>query len=796
MADFGFPSYSSWLPMAAVVQPGSEASTIVGEEEELHARIQARAAADLTRPGGGNVGAAYDRDLVELRDAIAEAKPEDLAPLVEQMTRLAALRGHVGGSKTLPIDTASPYFAHMTLREGKKSRDVLIGKRGYIDRKQNIQIVDWRNAPISQIYYRYDEGDDYEEEIAGRVIEGIVEVRRNVSIARSRLRRIGSPQGTFVRGRDGQWRHASGDANPTLHGGQGSAARAPRPAPARVERGRGRRKSKLGTDSDHAPRADKHLPEIAALIDSEQFELITRPSSGIIAIQGGAGSGKTTVALHRMAYLAFADRRFRPRSMLFVVPSQALCRYVSDVLPALGVHGIPVHTYAEWARRTRQRLLPGTGGKYTEAAPEAVTRVKKHPQIERALETLVADQTASIAGELESLATGDAAPALGRWRRLEGDALVPRLRKLRFWLRQGGVPAAAAVPVESALRRWLGRADDVVTDWGELLSDRGRLAASLGGAPGLRASDIEAAVRWTAEQLSEPAGSEVEAVDGRGLDEESPAGRWDREDDPLLLRLVQLKRGGLFDPRGKAVEYTHVAIDEAQDRSAVELRVLVEAASLEAEDGQSHRSITLAGDMAQRVVFDNNIESWQQLLEAAGLAGTEVSPLRISYRSTAEVMNLARRILGPELDSGEPLIARSGAPVEIHELGDVGEAVAFLGEALRSLMHREPTASAVVLARYPEQADAYYAGLQRSEVPRLRRVRRDDFAFRPGVDVTEVSQVKGLEFDYVVMVDVNAASYPDSVESRHLLHIGATRAAHQLWLVTSGDASPLIPDDD
>jgi DNA helicase-2/ATP-dependent DNA helicase PcrA len=101
-----------------------------------------------------------------------------------------------------------------------------------------------------------------------------------------------------------------------------------------------------------------------------------------------------------------------------------------------------------------------------------------------------------------------------------------------------------------------------------------------------------------------------------------------------------------------------------------------------------------------------------------------------------------------------------------------------------------------VLARYPEQADAYYAGLQRAEVPRLRRVRRDDFAFQPGIDVTEVSQVKGLEFDYVVMVDVNAASYPDNRESRHLLHIGATRAAHQLWLVPAGDASPLIPADE
>jgi len=59
--------------------------------------------------------------------------------------------------------------------------------------------------------------------------------------------------------------------------------------------------------------------------------------------------------------------------------------------------------------------------------------------------------------------------------------------------------------------------------------------------------------------------------------------------------------------------------------------------------------------------------------------------------------------------------------------------------------------------------------------------------------VTEVREVKGLEFDYVILVDVNAGSYGEDAESRHLLHIGATRAAHQLWLIATAAPSPLIP---
>ena len=81
-------------------------------------------------------------------------------------------------------------------------------------------------------------------------------------------------------------------------------------------------------------------------------------------------------------------------------------------------------------------------------------------------------------------------------------------------------------------------------------------------------------------------------------------------------------------------------------------------------------------------------------------------------------------------------------------------------EALRALVAREPRATVALLARHPEQADVYYEGLRRAEVPDLRRVRAQDFSFRPGVEVTDVRQVKGLEFDYVVMLDVNASQLP------------------------------------
>ena len=108
--------------MGNEVPKGSPAAQVIAEEERLYGQVQARVALGDEDDGRPQVGAGdLDADLISLRDQIAEARAEDLPPLVEQMTRLAALRARLGGGKQLPVDITSPYFAQIRLRLGDAS---------------------------------------------------------------------------------------------------------------------------------------------------------------------------------------------------------------------------------------------------------------------------------------------------------------------------------------------------------------------------------------------------------------------------------------------------------------------------------------------------------------------------------------------------------------------------------------------------------------------------------------------------------------------------------------------------
>lgn len=790
---------------ASVHEDDPEMERIVGEEEKVLARVVRTLTADRPQARGTLID--YDAELLALRDQIRDARTEDIPPLIEEMERLQQVAKRRAEVSNGAVDLNSPYFGHLVLAENGQKREVLIGRATFLDPKTGIRIVDWRDAPVSRVFYRYEEGDDYEEIFGNREVEGEVVIRRSVAIQTGKLRRVQSPQGTFVRARGGGFRRMAA-ASTRLTGGQGAAMR---------PEGH-HRPGKMGTGEGDA-REDKHLSEITALIDPRQFELISRPTSGLVVIQGGAGSGKTTIGLHRLAYLAFQEpKRFRADKMLVLVFNDALVRYIGRVLPALGVEGVHVQTYEKWAGKLRTTLFTNLPIHYTEDTPPTVSRFKKHPAILRLVQAIVNERVAPIDAQMVELGSTleMGGKVLRQWEATAGHAPGVRLRALRNWLGDDEakkLPADTRHRVDRLAAKHLHRCTDVAGAWAEMLTNReliGRVfeqhaagaftsleldmvhtycSRRATAAVSYREDRDELAQRRMEEDTDEP--SEDEEDDYRpvdGVDEIEDRSRIDHEDDALLLRLHQLLDGPIALGRSKEiVEYEHIFVDETQDLSPVELSAIIDC-------GTSRRSITLAGDVAQKIYLDNGFTNWKTVLTELGLAAVDIEPLRLTYRSTHEILEFATDVLGPLRNQVEGRATRRGAPVELFDFIESGEAVAFLSEALRILVREEPLASVAIIARHPEQADLYHKGLVAGEVPNLRRVAEQDFSFRPGVEVTDVRQVKGLEFDYVVLVDVNTASYPTDDEARHLLHIGATRAAHQLWVLTTGTPSRLLPE--
>ncbi|HEY1958052.1 MAG TPA: ATP-binding domain-containing protein [Polyangiaceae bacterium] len=756
-----------------------EGSRIVTEELRLLAVVK-KALED--RRAHASAAEAHRRDdegrLLELRDEVAVAKPEDLPALFEQMHHLGALRAQRGRGAQGFVDVKAPYFAHLRLVENGKRRDVLIGARSYVDGAAGIRIVDWRHAPVSKIYYRYQEGDDYEEELGDRMVEGNVVARRSIAIHGGELVRVACPQGVFLK-------HGDAWARAEVHSGKLSARRGDTET------------AKLGAGGDRKVRIDKHLPEIAALLDAAQFDLITR--GGLVVIQGSAGSGKTTVGLHRAAYLAENDpRRFRPERMLVIVPNEALRHYVGRVLPSLGVEGVAIGTFARFARRVVPDLFPRIPYSISDSTPPVVSRAKNHAAMHRAMKAMAARAARAFDSRVEgTIAKWPGADLASAAWKATSEILVPDMRLAAFgqWLagkrKLANVGEASALPqvTRPALEKVV--ADNrvgpraVLTAWDELCTSRERLAQTFEGVAGFGAGQLDQIHSWCVRQ------ARVRSEGER--DGETPT--LDAEDHAMLLRLWQLLRGPLLSGDGSALRFSHVFIDEVQDASPIELAVLIDLAEPHDPRRAAEKCVTLAGDAAQRLSDegqDRGELDWNELLDELGVPHVKLEPLKVSYRSTAEITGFARALLGPYAHDAEPIATRHGPPVELFEFTSPGEAVAFLADALRTLAREAPDANVALAARFGPQADVYYEGLLRAEVPNVRRVAKQDFTWEAGFDVTDVRQTKGLEFDEVILLDANASSYPDSAPARHALYVGATRAAHQLWCTTSDETSPVV----
>ena len=807
------------------VELSAEQTKVLEEEQLLLLQVKQGLIILAAEDKKNNLSNLQLEGIIELRDSLAETLPEDVPAVMAQMERMVLLHSQQNShnpSNGYNLDT--PYFAHIVLSENNRVRNLLIGNQNCFSTHLPCPIVDWKNAPISKIFYRYREGDEYVEDIGERELEGKLIKRRMLLIENGNLMRINWPGGILEdlspeQGGSNNWRLVS-QKTPRLESGHGKT----------LEEIKVTGKSSLNagekTDlSFSGYRVDKHLRQITALVDPQQFEIITHSDYGIILIQGGAGSGKTTVALHRLAYLMTKKPQyFKPKTVLPIVFGHALANYMSRVLPALGVKGVVPQTYHKWISGLRQRVLPDLPGNYAENTPMDVIELKRHPLWlkyyleETKKRTLKFRELFEVRlAKVEGLNL-----LLEEWGITTGLPLIPRLLSLLRWSK-GEFAIKKMTNHES--RRMEKKLHNVLEQsfpeifeaphllisqiWNDCLVNKELLFETVERlAPGeFSETQLTSSWNWAVRQYQKriAAGETIESdrvslVDqvefygNKKFNFEDDRCSLDEEDDSLLLILYQMLMGPIKSKNGKILSYSHLMLDEAQDFGPLEFQVLV---SLTPE---KHPSVTLAGDMDQRIMLGRKLETWEESLSYLTLPDgskpdvTALSPLQIGYRSTDEIMKAAKKVIGEHSVNTTWYSTRQGAPVNVFRFQESGAMVAFLADTLEDLCVREPLASIAVLTRTNEAALKLYEGLQRTDLANMRIIRNQEFSFTPGIDVTDISQTKGLEFDTVIIADADASTYGPDILSRQLLYVGLTRAAHQLWLLHCGNPSKLIND--
>lgn len=603
-----------------------------------------------------------------------------------------------------------------------------IGRIAVSSETQEPLIVDWR-APVAEAFYRATGGDP----------QGLIR-RRHFT---SRGRQVLALEDEF-------FGEAAASGSVTING--------------RELRGQGALISAL--EENRTGR----LTDIIGTIQSEQDEIIRGPLPGVLVVQGGPGTGKTVVALHRAAYLLYTHRfPLDGQGVLVVGPNRLFLGYIEQVLPSLGEAGIEMAVLADLVRDIR----------VTGRDEQLAARVKGDLRIVNVVRRALKDRQRPWRSDLvvgigvrkirvpvevsEKIVT----EARRRYRTHNAARkfVVASLYEALAEHHPDGMPAET---IKEQTHGSPEIADALNWMWPVLTP--AQLLHDLYGSAALTKS---AAPKLTAEER---------AALYRPWEDEKDTGRviWTVDDVPVLdeAREVLGPR-----PKRKADDdfrtYGHIVVDEAQDLSPMQLRMLTRRSL--------NGSMTIVGDIAQSTgAWPHN--SWDEILEhLPERRPPSMAELTVGYRIPGPAMELAGKILTEAAPDLKP-------PVSVRQDGDEprfveAPSIDELIETVISVVTEEAavgdTGNVAVIC--PQSAyDSVVAGFEKADV-RVGRAPRDGLDRQ--ITVVPVNLVKGLEVDASVVVEP-AAILDEEPQGARSLYVACTRATKRLAIV---NARPL-PD--
>ena len=552
------------------------------------------------------------------------------------------------------------------------------------------------------------------------------------------------------------------------------------------------------------------MHDIVATVQREQDEVIRGSMHGVLVVQGGPGTGKTAVALHRAAYLLYTHRfPLERQGVLVVGPNPLFLRYIDQVLPSLGETGVGLYTVDGLVRILADSHVTRKG-----AEADAVARVKGDERMIKVMRQAVKDRERKLARDARipfgaftlTLHVDESAEIVNQVKRRPGthnarrrqveqlvykrllsahdralEQLRPSLDNQDPLARLAGLGESvedrdhaesvrdAAVAEEKERRARLSRVPELVATidrmW-PLISPEELLHDLLGA---------KALVRLAAQNLLTD--EEVDLL-VRPRSESFEDVAWTSADlallDELRIHLGKaVHRGTAADDEIR--QYGHVIVDEAQDLSPMQLRVLAR---------RSLGSMTIVGDIAQASGHWTP-SSWDQVLAHLPSIGHEARlvELTVNYRTPGAIMDVAAAVLAeaaPELHM--PRSARPGGqPPRVVATDALASSVV---DAVRA---EQVSGGTLAIVCAPAQEPALASALAEAGID----VGRDEEGLEQPVALVPVVLAKGLEFDSVIVVEPSDI-VDDQKFGLRALFVALTRATKRVTIVHSKTLPPSL----
>ena len=548
------------------------------------------------------------------------------------------------------------------------------------------------------------------------------------------------------------------------------------------------------------------LKEIVTTIQAEQNLVIRHPLRQNLIVQGVAGSGKTTIALHRIAWLLYAFRdTLRPEQMMILAPNPLFLSYISQVLPDLGVERVVQTTFAGLCQAWMGKHTPKmqlvsrleeklTGTADSRAAMGDVLRRKGSLEMKRSVEDFLQGYQAEILPRSGLVFGGHVLYTLEEvqdifLKQLRPFPLAQRIDELKKYIKKRLLQVAEAMKTAmdkmaqdrlTLLLSTLPDGEERRARARKLLQSRDERMAEidlrakqyLKDFPGLFPDLSLLTVYRT--YLTRHESSALQEATLPLLEKK----RVQQEDLAALCTICQAVYGLPKKP------LRHIVMDECQDFSPYQLALL--------REHYPAATFTLVGDLMQGIHEEEGISDYQQWMGPVFCGEATLLQLVTSYRNTMEIMHLASRVAArhpvPGQQTARPVL-RHGQEPTISVFSTDKERYAELRQQVRAWL--DAGYHTIALIEKTRAGAEHLYKLLKNDLP-VRLMKEDDADYHGGVLILPAAMVKGLEFDCVAVCNASSAEFADEPFPCRMLYVMLTRPLHQLRIFATGEVTPLL----